>query len=492
MCRAVCARSFAVVQAETRSRHPRRGWARALVVLASIVAFAAILAIWANRQVLNTDNWTNTSTELLENRQIRNQVAVYLVDQLYANVDVAGEIREALPPRLQPLAGPAAGGLRQLAERAANEVLSRPRAQQAWANANRAAQEQLLRILEGGGPIVSTTEGNVVLDLTELLNQMQERVGIGGRLAERLPPSAAQITIMESDQLAAAQDGLKVVRGLPIVLVTLSLVLFGVALAIAPTWRRQALRAYGIGFVFVGALALITQVQAGEALTNALANTAAIEPAIGSAWTISTTLLVEAASATIGYGVFMVLAAWLAGPSRPTIALRRAVAPYASSPAIAYAAFAVFIGLLLWWGPTPALRDPVLALILIALLAFAWEALRRLIKREHPDANMAEANERMRERARHAGAWVRQGTSAGRTAVAGTASRVVTEAKTRTSGGSAGDERLEQLERLAKLKETGVLDEQEFAAQKRLILAGSDDGPEPDDGTPAPPVVAPG
>ena len=169
----------------------------------------------------------------------------------------------------------------------------------------------------------------------------------------------------------------------------------------------------------------------------------------------------------------MVLAAWIAGPSRPTVAIRRAVAPYASHPGIAYAAFAVLVALLLWWAPTPALRDPALALILIALLAFAWEALRRLIGREHPDADMAEANERMRERARRGVDWVRQGTSASTAAVAGTASRVVTEAKSRTSGGSAEDERLEQLERLGRLKESGVLDQEEFAAQKRLVLAGA-------------------
>ena len=57
--------------------------------------------------------------------------------------------------------------------------------------------------------------------------------------------------------------------------------------------------------------------------------------------------------------------------------------------------------------------------------------------------------------------------------MAGTASRVVTEAKSRTSGGSAEDERLEQLERLGRLKESGVLDQEEFAAQKRLVLAGA-------------------
>jgi hypothetical protein len=457
----------------TQSRHRRRGWARALVVLASILAFAAILAVWANRQILNTDNWTRTSTQLLENRTIRHQLAAYLVDQLYANVDVAGEIRQGLPDRLQPLAGPAAGGLRELVERATNRALARPRAQERWAAANRAAQEQLLKILEGGGPVVSTGGGAVVLDLTELLAQMQERVGIGGRLAQRLPASAAQITIMRSDRLKAAQRGLKILKGLPFVLVGLSLALFAAALAIAPGWRRETLRAYGIGFVIAGAAALITQAQAGEALASALAKTAAVEPAVGAAWTISTTLLVQAAWATIGYGVFMFLAAWLAGPSLPTAALRRAVAPYATHPAVAYATLAVLVALLLWWGPTPALRDPALALILIALLAAGTEALRRQMRREHPDADLGQSVERWRERGRRAAAWAREGTAAGRTAVAGTASRVVTEAKTRSSAGQSNGDRLELLEQLGRLKETGVLDQEEFAAQKRLILAGA-------------------
>ena len=317
---------------------------------------------------------------------------------------------------------------------------------------------------------------------------MQERVGIGGRLQDRLPASAAQITIMQSDRLAAAQSGLKIVRGLPIVLVALSLGLFALALVVAPGWRREALRAYGIGFVFAGALALIVQDQAGQALVEALTRTAAVEPAALAAWTISTTLLVQAAWATLGYGAFMIFAAWLAGPSRPTVAVRRAIAPYARHPGVAYAALAVFVVLLLWWAPTPATRDPALALILIALLAVATEALRRKIAREHPDADMGESIERLHERARRGVAWARQGTSAGRTAVAGTASRVVTEAKSRTSGGASDDDRLERLERLARLKEAGVLDEDEFAAQKRLIL---DDAGEPEDGTP-PPVMTPG
>ena len=174
-----------------------RGLALSLVVLASVVAFVAIFSIWVNRQVLNTDNWTASSSRLLEDRTIRDRVAGYLVDELYANVDVEGEIQAALPPRAQPLAGPAAGALRSFAERAAQEMLARPRAQLAWEAANRNAHELLIKVLEGGGPIVSTQDGVVVLDLKALLAETEARLGIGGRVREALPETAAQVTILQ-------------------------------------------------------------------------------------------------------------------------------------------------------------------------------------------------------------------------------------------------------------------------------------------------------
>src|SRR6476659_8507627 len=107
----------------------RRAAAQTLFVIASLLAFLAIFSIWANRQLLNTQNWTNASSQMLANPVVRAQLADYTIDQLYTNVDVEGEIRAALPQRAQPLAGTIAGGLRNLAERQANQLLARPRAQ---------------------------------------------------------------------------------------------------------------------------------------------------------------------------------------------------------------------------------------------------------------------------------------------------------------------------------------------------------------------------
>src|SRR5215211_5107194 len=154
----------------------RRRWiALTLVVLASILAFLAIHSLWANRQLLNTENWTATSSKLLEKPVIRDRVAGFLVDELYANVDVKGELEAALPERAKPLAGPVAGALRPVAERGARELLARPRGQQAWEAANRAAHLLLLRVLDGGGRTLSTQNGVVVLDLKQLLREMEAR-----------------------------------------------------------------------------------------------------------------------------------------------------------------------------------------------------------------------------------------------------------------------------------------------------------------------------
>jgi hypothetical protein len=114
------------------------------------------------------------------------------------------------------------------------------------------------------------------------------------------------------------------------------------------------------------------------------------------------------------------------------VAVRSAIAPYASRPAVAYATLAVFVVLLLWWAPTPATREPALALILIVLLAGGTEALRRQLVREHPDADMGVAIERARERAANAASASRQGPSP-----------VVAEATSSPPGGPPNDDQLE-------------------------------------------------
>jgi hypothetical protein len=101
------------------------------------------------------------SAKLLQNAAVRDATANYLVDQLYANVDVAGELKSRLPAQLQPLAGPISGALRNGASTAAQKALASPRVQDIWKQANKAADQTLVNVVNGGNGAVQVNGGEV-------------------------------------------------------------------------------------------------------------------------------------------------------------------------------------------------------------------------------------------------------------------------------------------------------------------------------------------
>ena len=88
-----------------------------MVALASLVFLVSVLSIWVDRLALNTDVYVSTSDQMLQDPTVRAALSQYLVDQLYANVDVSGQIEQVLPERAKPLAGAAAAALQPYAVR---------------------------------------------------------------------------------------------------------------------------------------------------------------------------------------------------------------------------------------------------------------------------------------------------------------------------------------------------------------------------------------
>ena len=428
------------------------------MVGATVFALVSIHALWANRQFLNTDNWTKTSSELLQREAVRTQVADFLVDQLYAHVNIRSELESALPPQAKALAGPVAGGLRNVADQGINKLLQRPRVQQLWENANRAAHKAFLKTIEGGGKNVSTTGGDVKLNLGQIAASVATSLGLGN-VASKIPPDAAQITVLKSNQLDAVQKGFKALRGITLVVVLLTLLLYVIAVVVAQDRRRQALRMVGWSLIAAGVLSLLVRTFVGQQVVDSLSTTASVRSAVSDTWDVASSLLVQAAQSTIAYGVVVVLGAWLAGPTRAATATRRFLAPFLHDPRWAFGSVAVVVLLLLVWGPTPATRKPLGMLIFAILLCLGVEALRRQVKREVPDASFGELGthvqerwQRMRSRVPHRSAPVEEAPPA---------------------GAPAREGHLDELERLGRLRDTGVLTDEEFQQQKASIIAGS-------------------
>jgi hypothetical protein len=372
----------------TRAEPAAAGWRRwlpwVLVVVAAIVGLVSALNIWVTRQALNTDNWTNSSSQLLANPEIRNAVSVYLVDQIYENVNVSQALANRLPPQAKGLAAPVAAALEQPAVQTADRLLARPRVQALWKEANRRAHTLFMAVIDGKHDVLVSTNGNVVLDLRPLIEQVEQRTGLGARVLQKLPPDAGQIVVMKGNQLETARKGVKVIRVLSFFLFFLVLALFALAAYIARGRRRTVLMGIGTSVFLVGLLVLVARRYGGDYLVNALTSSPDSEKPVSAVWAIETNLLRNVGINALVYGGLVVVAAWIAGPARAAVSLRRWLAPtMREHPSVIYGFVALVLLIVLLTGPTDAQR--IYPLLIVFALAFVGTGvLRRQTLREFP------------------------------------------------------------------------------------------------------------
>lgn len=356
----------------------------ALVAAATLLLLISSLTVWVKRQALDTDAWTNASGRLLADDDIRGALSIYLVNTLYTNVDVTARVKKALPPERSGLAPVIAGALREFSERAANQLLSGPRVQAAWEQVNRRAHQNLIAVLNGDDVRRFETEnGTVVLDLSPLVQRLAARLG----LTEKLKPDAGKITILESNQLDAAQTAFKVIKALTVFLVLVVLGLYALAIYLARGRRRKILRVSAASFVLVGMILLLVRRLAGDWIVDSLVKADTVRPAGSAVWAISTELLFDIGIALIAYGIIGLVGAWLAGPSGWAAGIRRRLAPtFRDQPGVVFAVVGFVYLLVILWGPTGATRQLLGIVILGGLIMFGVEVLRRQTLEEFPAA----------------------------------------------------------------------------------------------------------
>lgn len=365
----------------------------ALIVLASLLALVSTLTVWSRQQLLDTDKFTSSATKLLANDQIRATLSSRLSVALNQRVDFQSQLEEKLPPRAKGAAPAIAAAIQNSAGQVINAFLGTAQAQQLWEQAVRRSHGALVHVLEGkdAGP-VSTANGNVVLDLRPMIKQIADRLGVGERLKERAPPDAGQIVLLKSDQLNAAQTGVRVLNALSSWLWFAVFALLALAVYLAHGTRRTMLEAVGVALVIVGVLVLIIRRFVGDWVVNSLVNVESSKPAVHSIWLIWTDLLRDIAIALILYGLFAIIAGILAGPSRAAVWARRSLAPtWRDRPVLVWITATVLFLAFIAWGPSGGNRRFLGVVILAAVLALGLEVWRRQTLREFPKEGEAPA-----------------------------------------------------------------------------------------------------
>jgi hypothetical protein len=377
-------------QPAARPSRARIIWANVLVGIATVLTILAIVAIWANRQVLDANNWATTSTSLLQNPNVRATAANYIVDEIYATVNVSNKIGSALPPRLKPLATPLAGALRNAAVSGTELALSRPVVQNAWRQINLAADQQLIAIINGNQGAVHYNGGQVTLDMRAIVNQIASRLGISANLGAKLPPAVANLVVLRSKQLSLIQRFGRLFQGATLILNILAPLMFALALFVSPPGhRRRTLMNIGVCGIVAGLIVVLIRAIIVDQVPPALTPDASMQVTVSAVTNLATSLLVQIAEGVIVIGALLLAAGWFDGPSRWATAGRRRLAPHAAAhPGGMYAVVAGILLILFIWQPFPAFGKPVGMLVFVLLAAAGTEILRRQLLREFPDAQL--------------------------------------------------------------------------------------------------------
>jgi hypothetical protein len=357
-----------------------------LIGLASLLALVSALTVWSKQQLLDTDKFTSSSAKLLANDEIRATLSSRIVDQLNQRIDVQSQLEETLPPRAKGAAPAIAAAIQNSAGQVINAFLGTAQAQELWERANRRAHTALVNVLEGkDAGAISTANGDVVLDLRPLIQRVAERLGVGERLKERAPPNSGEIVLLKSNQLDAAQKGVRALNALSSWLWLAVLALLALAVYLAHGKRRTMLEAVGFALLTVGVLLLIIRRFVGDAIVDSVVKVESSKPAVHAIWLIETDLLRDVALAILLYGLFALLAGILAGPSRAAVGVRRWLAPtWRERPYLVWLVAGFLFLVFIAWGPSGGGRRLLGVLILAVLVALGLEVWRRQTLREFP------------------------------------------------------------------------------------------------------------
>jgi hypothetical protein len=233
----------------------------------------------------------------------------------------------------------------------------------------------------------------------------------------------------------------------------------------------------GVGLVAAGFAAVVARHIAGGIVVGQLVDEQSVKPAAEAAWSIGTSLLISIATTVIVVGVLFAISGWLASPTASARTTRRGMAPVLREHGpYVYAALAIVVCIYFLSSPAQGLRSFLTTLIVAGMAAFGIHELSKQTAEEYPDADMGGAFGRTRERVTNAVRDANLGERASRLRLP----EVRTPQRPPASDGGGEpaaaplpeeDARLARLEKLAELREKGVLTDEEFAAEKARLLA---------------------
>jgi hypothetical protein len=305
----------------------RRSLVAILVILSAVVVPIAGLSVWVRNLVLDTGKYVDTVAPLAQNKAITDTVADRLTTRLFKEVNVQQEAKDALPDRAQFLAGPLSTGVETFVRDAAHRVLESDQFATVWREANQRAHDLVVKALTGEGKNVSVKNGKVVLNLTPIvqtvLRQLHDRgVTVFDSVLQDVSKQNLQFELFDAKQLEQARGAVHLLDRGRIALVVLVFVLLGLALLLSGN-RRRTLTRWGIGLVIAMAIVAGLLALGRSIYLDSVSGANLPRDAAAAAFDTIVRYLKNGVRVIALLGLVVALAAFLSGPSRLAVGIRR-------------------------------------------------------------------------------------------------------------------------------------------------------------------------
>ncbi|MFF2996359.1 hypothetical protein ACFVTC_17555 [Streptomyces sp. NPDC057950] len=247
------------------ARTERHHWLRStgsvlLILLASLLSLLAVVAVWADSIVRDTDRYVATVGPLARDPAVRKAVTDRVTTAVLAQIDVeklVKDLERAASEKGAPtgaakllggLTGPITSGLKSLVGDTVERVVSSKAFDAVWVDANRRAHAALDKALTGeSGGAVSVENGQVAIDVAPLVKQVKDRlVSAGLQPAALIPAVHTDFVVFASKDIGRVRTYLRVLEiiGNWVPVVAVLIAALGVYLAVN---RRRALIGAALG-----------------------------------------------------------------------------------------------------------------------------------------------------------------------------------------------------------------------------------------------------
>jgi len=395
------------LRAEAAKRGRRRiGWrapvATLLVLLGCVLAPVSVLGIWTANQVSDTSRYVANMTPLITQPPIQNALTDKVTNAITSNLDLSGHVSQAsaaLNDRgfnrvgglLQSVSPSIVSAVNGYVHGTVHSLVTSPRFANAWVQVNTVAHQTLVTALSGGKGAVSTSNGQVTLDLTPFINIVKQDLSARGfTLIDKLPPIHPTLQLFSSKELTKAQSLYRLINNLKIVLPILTLLLIGAGVYVAKGHRRTLVAA-GLGFA-ASMLVLGIALQIGRSIyLNSVPESVLPSDAAAAAYDTLVRFIKEGLRAMLVVGLVVAIAAFFTGPSATAVKTRRAIVSgfgwlrglaerqgvstgpvgawtYAHRKGLRVSAVALMALIFVFWGQPSAALGITLAIVALALL----------------------------------------------------------------------------------------------------------------------------